>query len=76
MSQPPKENQKLQKQVCFSERGNISLQKEYENGDNDNNQNIYASIAQLPKNRFCHHPNNPTDLNLQLQPNLLQFEQW
>ena len=33
------------------------------------------STTQFPKNRFCHHPNNPTNLNLRLQPNLLQFEQ-
>ena len=31
--------------------------------------------SQFLKNNFCHHPNNPTNLNLRLQPNLLQFKQ-
>ena len=32
-------------------------------------------LLHLLKNRFCHHPNNPTNLKLQLQPSLLQLEQ-
>ena len=29
---------------------------------------------QLLENGFSHHPNNPTNLNLQLQPNILQSD--
>ena len=32
---PPKDNDKRQKQVRFSERGNCASQKECKNGDND-----------------------------------------
>ena len=42
---PPKDNEKQQKQIRFSERGNRALQKEYDNSDNDNFQKIYASMA-------------------------------
>ena len=41
-SNPPKENDKRKKEVCFSERGNRASQKECENGRNNNDQNIYA----------------------------------
>ena len=37
--------EKRRQQVRFSERGNHTLQKECENGDNDNDQKIYAYIA-------------------------------
>ena len=47
---PPKENKKLRKQVRFSERGNRVYQKEYDNGDNDNDQNKYSSMARMSDN--------------------------
>ena len=37
-------------QVRFNERGNHALQKESENGDNNNGQNIYTSMAQMSGN--------------------------
>ena len=33
-------------------------------------------ISQFFENRFCHHHNNSMNLNLQLQPNLIQFKKW
>ena len=36
---------KVQKQVCLNESGDRASQKESKNGDNDNNQKIYASAA-------------------------------
>ena len=47
---PPKYEKKRQNQVCFNERGNCSPQKESENGDNDNNQKIYAYMARMSVN--------------------------
>ena len=47
---PPQDNKKRLKQVHFSERGNCASQKECENSDNDNNQNIYASMARMSDN--------------------------
>ena len=42
---PPKDNKKRQKKIRFSESGNCALQKECKNGDNDNDQYIYVSMA-------------------------------
>ena len=47
---PPKYNNKQWKQVRFSERGNRVLQKELDNGDNDNDQKIYLYMAQVSGN--------------------------
>ena len=38
---PPKDNEKRKKQVSFNEKGNCA----YNNGDNNSDQNIYASMA-------------------------------
>ena len=46
----PKENEKQQKQVCFSEKGNHVSQKYYYKGDNNNHQDIYASMAHMYDN--------------------------
>ena len=46
----PKDNEKGQNQVHFSERGNISQQKECDNSKNNNDQNIYASMASMCNN--------------------------
>ena len=47
---PPKDLKKRQKTVCSSERRNRTFQKGSENGDNDNNRKIYASMAQMSGN--------------------------
>ena len=47
---PPKENKKRRKKVRFSEIGYFALQKEYDNGDNNNDQYIYAYMACMPDN--------------------------
>ena len=47
---PPKKNKKRQMTVRFHEGGNRALQKESEIGDNENNQEIYASMAQMSGN--------------------------
>ena len=49
----PKDNQKRQKQVRFSERVNCASQKEYNNGENNNDQKIYASMACMSDNDKC-----------------------
>ena len=36
---------------------------------------LHIPIKKFLENRFCHHLNNPTNLNLRLQPKLPQFEQ-
>ena len=46
----PKYNDKQQKQVHLSERVNIVSRKECKKGDNDNDQNVYASISQMSGN--------------------------
>ena len=48
--QPPKDKKKRQNKVRFSERGNRELQKECKNGDNDNDQRKYSSMAQMSGN--------------------------
>ena len=47
---PPKDNKKGINQVRFSKRGNCASQKESENGDDDNDQNIYAYMAHMSDN--------------------------
>ena len=47
---PPKENYKCKKQVCFNEKGNRASQKECKNGENNNDQKIYASMARMSDN--------------------------
>ena len=47
MSKPPKDNEKRQKQVRLTERGNRASKKESNNSDNDNDQKIYASMAHI-----------------------------
>ena len=42
---PHKDNYKRRKQVCFIERGNRALQKQCDNGDNNNDQKMYASMV-------------------------------
>ena len=49
----PKDNQKRQNQVRFSEKGNRASQKECNNGGNNNNQKIYASMASIYDNEKC-----------------------
>ena len=43
----PKDNEKQQNQVCFNERVNRSLQKECDNGDDDNDQKIYIFVKRM-----------------------------
>ena len=52
--QPPKYNEEQQKQVRFSEKGSCVLQKESENGDNDNDQEIYEFMARISGNDKSH----------------------
>ena len=53
---PPKDNEKRRKQVCFNEKGNRAC----DNGKNNSDQNIYASMARMsgndecPSGNFCH----------------------
>ena len=47
---PIEDNKKRKKQVRFSERVNRALQKEYNNVDNHNDQNIYASMSRMSDN--------------------------
>ena len=44
-SKPPHYNEKRRKQVYFSERGNRASQKQCDNGKNNNDQRIYASMV-------------------------------
>ena len=46
---PPKENEKKQKQVRFIEKGNHACN----NGESNTKQNIYASMARLYGNDKC-----------------------
>ena len=43
---PPKDNEKRQKQVRFNEKGNCAC----DNGENDDNQKIYASMVRMSSN--------------------------
>ena len=45
-----KGNEKWRKQVRFSERGNRSSEEECNNGENKNDQKIYASMARMSDN--------------------------
>ena len=47
---PPKYNNKQKNQIRFIDNGNNASQKVCKNGDNFNNQNIYAYMAQMPGN--------------------------
>ena len=47
---PPEDNGKELETVHFNERDDCAFQKESENGDNDNDQNKYASMAQMYSN--------------------------
>ena len=46
---PPKDNQKRTNQVCFNEKGNRAC----DNGENDSDRNIYASMARMSSNDEC-----------------------
>ena len=50
---PPKWNKKRKNKVSFSERGNCASQKECDNGENNKNQKIYASMARMSDNDKC-----------------------
>ena len=52
-TKPPKDNKKWRKQVRLSERCNCSSQKEYDSGENNNDQNIYSSMASMSDNDEC-----------------------
>ena len=43
---PPKDNEKRRKQVCFNEKANRAC----DNGENNDDHKIYASIAQMSSN--------------------------
>ena len=47
---PPKEIERCQNQVYFNEIVNSAPQKECNNGKNNNNQNIFTSIARISDN--------------------------
>ena len=46
---PPKYNEKWQKKVCFNEKGNPAC----DNGENNDDQKIYASMARMFSNDEC-----------------------
>ena len=46
---PPKQNEKQRNQVCFNEKGNRACN----NGENNSEQNIYASMARMSSNDEC-----------------------
>ena len=43
-SKPPEDNGKRRKQVCFNEKSN----RAYDNGEDNDDHKIYASMAQMP----------------------------
>ena len=43
---PPKDNEKRRKQVSFNEKGNPAC----DNGENNSDQNIYASMSHMSSN--------------------------
>ena len=47
---PPKYKEKQRNQIRFKERGNCASQTEFQNGNNDNDQKIYASMARMSGN--------------------------
>ena len=47
---PTKDNEEWRKTFRFKERGNRASQKCSKNGDDDNDQNIYASMAYMSSN--------------------------
>ena len=46
---PPKENEKLRKQVSYNEKGNYAC----DNGKNNSDQYIYASMSRMSGNDDC-----------------------
>ena len=50
---PPKDDEKRQKQVRFNERGNRESHKECNNGENKNDQKIYAYMAHMSDSYEC-----------------------
>ena len=50
---PPKENEKRRNQLRFSEISNREPQKECENGENNHDKKIYASMARMYDNDEC-----------------------
>ena len=50
---PPKDNEKRRKKLRFSEIGNRASQKECNDGENNNDQTIYASMARMSDNDEC-----------------------
>ena len=47
-----KYNEKRENKLIFSERGNHEFQKECYNGENINEQNIYASMTRMSDNEI------------------------
>ena len=47
---PSKDNEKQRKQVRFNDRVSLSSQKESKNGDNYNDQKIYADMSWMSGN--------------------------
>ena len=45
-SKPPKDNEKRRRQVSFNDKGNLAC----DNGKNNDDHNIYASMAQMSSN--------------------------
>ena len=49
MHKAPKDNEKRRKQVCFNEKGNFVC----DNGKNNSDQKIYASMSKMSGNDEC-----------------------
>ena len=50
---PLKDNKERKKNVRFIERNNYASQKEYNNGENNNDQKIYGYMAHMSNNDEC-----------------------
>ena len=46
-TKPTKYNEKQKNQVCSREKDYHATKKEFKNGDNDNDQNIYVSMVRM-----------------------------
>ena len=57
---PPKYNEKRRKQVCFNEKGNLAC----DNGENNIDHKIYASIARMSSKNECSGENYGDSLQL------------
>ena len=57
---PPKDDEKRRKQVRFNEKGNCAC----DNGENNSNQKIYASMARMSSNDECSSENYGYSLQL------------